>query len=639
MIQTKSSGYRKRLGLFLTILVLGLISQPSLASYSHRGDDSHRGYIYAYVNASTGGTFTDNPDNPAIKITIPPGALSANARLRVRPLRRAGQVGPHQTAASPAYSVKLRKIRYWKPWFSWNHHRKALRLDTPMQIEISADTAPVHPQIGEIATRRNGGWPRMMANFYKASTNSVITQTKKTRGKYRVAYRTLQARPATDPAVIRGRDLYFNDDWGSYEYWTNTFQLNELLNADVVTPSFAASLGVQIDVNKVPQPIVDALTGTDYAFKQAALDNHAITIALLKAGAVLGLKAQFNDPANPNRITAVGLTCALCHVTVDPISFQIAPPPAPLTPLPIGQPIIGPPNSNIALGTILANTPPVASGTLANRDGSLADTAPYATWPRGMFDPRFMPDNPIDDHVNNPSQIPQHWNYIDLAEQDYDITWIGILHTNPDNLSLASGPECGIDLPLGTNGAWGTPGAIIKNFEFGNTLPQYVFDALELAEINEPGIGTEPGIKQEVTREKLLDLKAFMESIVSPAPGPFDEAKAAAGWQLFYGRANCVACHSSAEFTRGKSARGDMSKNNGIYFTNIVKNKPQGLLGLGIRVPQLRGISSTAPYFHDGSAATLADVVARYTSPDIPEVPSDLTAEEQADIVEYLKSL
>lgn len=633
MLQTKTPGYRKRLGLLLTLFLLSAISQSSLATYSHPG------YIYAHVNASAGGTFTDDPANPSIKITIPAGALSANARLIVRPLRHAGKVGPNQTAASPAFRVKLRKIHYWYPWSSWNHSRKKLSLDAPMQIEITATTAPVHPQLGEIATRRNGGWPRMMANFYKASTNSVITQTKNTRGKYRVAHRTLQSRSATDPAVVRGRDLYFNDDWGSHEYWTNTFQLNELLNADVVTPTFAASLGVQIDVNKVPQPIVDALLGDDFAFKQAALNDHDITIALLKAGAVLGLNAQFNDPADTDRVTDVGLTCALCHVTVDPISFQIAPPPAPLTPLPVGQPIIGPPNPNIALGTILANTPPVASGTLVNRDGSLADTTPYATWPRGMFDPRFMPDNPIDDGVNNPSQIPQHWNYIDLAEQDYDITWIGILHTTSENESLASGPECGIDLPLGTNGAWGTPGAIIKNFEFGNTLPQWVFDALELAEINEPGIGTEPGFKQEVTREKLLDLKAFLESIVSPAPGPFDEAKAEAGWELFYGKANCVACHRSAEFTRGKSARGDMSKNGGIYFTNIVENEPQGLLGLGIRVPQLRGISSTAPYFHDGSAATLADVVARYTSPDIPEVPSTLTADEQADLVEYLKSL
>jgi hypothetical protein len=289
------------------------------------------------------------------------------------------------------------------------------------------------------------------------------------------------------------------------------------------------------------------------------------------------------------------------------------------------------------LGTILANTPAVAGGTLANRDGSLADTAPYATWPRGMFDPRFMPDNPIDDGVNNPSQIPQHWNYTDLAEQDYDITWIGILHTTPDNESLASGPECGIDLPLGTNGAWGTDGAIISDFEFGNTLPQWVFDALNASEADQPGIGIDPAVGAEVTKEKLLDLKAFLESIVSPEPSDYDEALALTGWELFNGKANCTACHSSAEFTRGKSARGDASQNGDIYFTNIVANEPQGLLGLGIKVPQLRGIRHTAPFFHDGSAATLLDVMERYSS-GVAAVPTLSTGEQEA-LVEYMKSL
>ena len=42
-----------------------------------------------------------------------------------------------------------------------------------------------------------------------------------------------------------------------------------------------------------------------------------------------------------------------------------------------------------------------------------------------------------------------------------------------------------------------------------------------------------------------------------------------------------------------------------------------------------------APYFHDGSAATLADVVAHYN-----RVRSlGLTIEQQRDLVEYLKSL
>jgi len=620
---------KKSRWLLFTLFYLSIFSLNCFA------DDSDDAYIKVDVDAVLGGTFMDDPYQPTIKITIPPGALSANAKLSVKPVEHPGAVGTNQTAASPAFKVKLEAIEDESEEHEGDEREyedeEKLVLNAPMLIEITATTAPVHPQIGEIAIRRNHQWPRMMASFYKASNNSVVTRTKNTRGKYRVAHRTLQARNANDADVIRGRDLYFNDDWGSHEYWGGVFGLHEVLNN--VDPATAASLGVQIDLTKVPQFIVDVMLGDDYALKQAALADPATTIALLQADAVLGLKAQFNDASNPNRVTSVGLTCALCHVTVTPTAFQIAPPPAEPTPLPIGIPVIGPPNAGIQLGTILSFTPLVQSGS------EHVNIDQYQSWGPGGFDPRFLPNNPIDDGVNNPSQIPQHWNYIDLAEQDYDITWIGILHTTADNESLASGPECGIDLPLGTNGAWGTDSAIIKNFEFGNTLPQWVFDALAVAEINEPGIGTEPGVTQEVTRQKLLDLKAFMESIVSPAPKAFDEAKAEAGWKLFYGKANCAACHASAEGTRGKSARGDITANKGIYFTNIVENPPQGLLGLGIKVPGLRGLAYTAPYFHDGSAATLADVIKRYTSPDIPQVPSTLTVEEQASLVEYLKSL
>jgi cytochrome c peroxidase len=53
------------------------------------------------------------------------------------------------------------------------------------------------------------------------------------------------------------------------------------------------------------------------------------------------------------------------------------------------------------------------------------------------------------------------------------------------------------------------------------------------------------------------------------------------------------------------------------------------------RVTPLKGIWQHAPYFHDGSAATLAAVVEKYnTSENL-----GLTSEEKADLTEYLKSL
>jgi cytochrome c peroxidase len=53
------------------------------------------------------------------------------------------------------------------------------------------------------------------------------------------------------------------------------------------------------------------------------------------------------------------------------------------------------------------------------------------------------------------------------------------------------------------------------------------------------------------------------------------------------------------------------------------------------RTTPLRGAWQHAPYFHDGSAATLLDVVERYDTAN----GLGLTAEQKADLVEYLNSL
>ncbi|HKY04039.1 MAG TPA: cytochrome C peroxidase, partial [Blastocatellia bacterium] len=64
------------------------------------------------------------------------------------------------------------------------------------------------------------------------------------------------------------------------------------------------------------------------------------------------------------------------------------------------------------------------------------------------------------------------------------------------------------------------------------------------------------------------------------------------------------------------------------------------------RTPSLRDVEMTAPYFHDGSAATLADVLRFYVKGgndnpgrDWQLEPVDLNESEMADLIEFLKSL
>ena len=439
----------KRLTVFL-VFILSVVVFTGFSGISVANAES-KDLIRTTVTASIGGSFSDDPNSPSITITIPPGALSSDAELRVKTVHRPPAVGENQTAASHAFDIKLTK----NSGSESKNRGGRLELVQPMKIAIAADTAPAHPQLGEIAQRSKGKnkWQRMQANFFRASDTTAVTTTTHTKGTFRVVHRTLQAR--TGPEVERGRDLYFNETWGDEAFWGDVFKLHEVLN--VVSPVDAVGIGAQVDLTKVPQPIVDVMLSDDFAAKQAALNDPAITQVLIKAGAVLGVKGFFDDPGNPNRLTSVGLTCALCHVTVTPTPFQLAPPPAEPVPLPIGIPVLGPPNTTIDAGLLLSFTPRVQNDT--------PDLIPqYQSWGPGHFDPRFFANNPFNDFVNNPSAIPQHWNYVDLAEQGYAVTWIGVLQSRPDNNSLGSAPECGIDFVLGVDGAWGTDNRIPEKY-------------------------------------------------------------------------------------------------------------------------------------------------------------------------------
>jgi mono/diheme cytochrome c family protein len=250
---------------------------------------------------------------------------------------------------------------------------------------------------------------------------------------------------------------------------------------------------------------------------------------------------------------------------------------------------------------------------------SLGVSAVLAAWGPGKFDVRALPDNPLDDGVNDPTEMPQLWNFVDLEAQGYAYDWDGLFFSKtkmPDN-SLASQAEAVYDLVMHANGAFGIPN--VGNFtpELRVSPPQSLVNALVAAETAQPG--------NVIDTQKLLDVQDFERSIVSPAPGQFDEALAQTGFMLFNDpmKGNCASCHSTAEFT-------------GPVITQITPTVLGGALANGIKTPGLRGLGRTAPYFHDGFAATLKDVVKTYVDQRI--VPT-LTDDEQTAIAEYLKSL
>ncbi|WP_130536373.1 methanobactin export MATE transporter MbnM [Thiomicrorhabdus indica] len=146
------------------------------------------------------------------------------------------------------------------------------------------------------------------------------------------------------------------------------------------------------------------------------------------------------------------------------------------------------------------------------------------------------------------------------------------------------------------------------------------------------------------------------------------------GKQLFYGKAQCVQCHSGFHFSNhsfnANSHRVKRSYHNtGLYNLDGQGAYPEHQQGLievmpqksnmgKFRVPTLRNIALTAPYMHDGSVATLEEVIAHYTAGgreisagklagDGRENPFkdpllnriDLTAAEQQDLLAFLHTL
>jgi len=157
-----------------------------------------------------------------------------------------------------------------------------------------------------------------------------------------------------------------------------------------------------------------------------------------------------------------------------------------------------------------------------------------------------------------------------------------------------------------------------------------------------------------VTRRKIeVALATFERSIVS-GEAPFDRwirgddraisEAAKRGFDVFNGKGNCAACHSGWAFTDASfhdvgTATGD-DIGRGRMFPTSVK------LRYAFKTPTLRDVARRAPYMHDGSVATLAEVIDLYDKGGIERPsraeeikPLGLTAQEKADLIAFLQTL
>jgi cytochrome c peroxidase len=134
--------------------------------------------------------------------------------------------------------------------------------------------------------------------------------------------------------------------------------------------------------------------------------------------------------------------------------------------------------------------------------------------------------------------------------------------------------------------------------------------------------------------DKLPALQSYQLSLAAPAApsGSFDAGAAARGKLVFEGKGQCATCHTGSLFTDANAVLHPPADSVVEPETPSYASRSATKM---YRSTPLKGLWQHAPYFHDGSAATLEDVVTTYNT----KRGLGLSSQEIADLAQYLKSL
>jgi len=351
----------------------------------------------------------------------------------------------------------------------------------------------------------------------------------------------------------RGQYIFRHWTFGDEPFWTDTLHLNEVVET-AVSPATALAVGLKVDAERLPPGFLGS----------ADLTSPATTVELLRRDAVVGVEAVVTADRH---IKSLGITCALCHSTVDNAVTAG-----------VGRRLDGLPNRDLNVGAIVALSPVLPP----------AVRAVFNSWGPGKYDAEFNRDG-----LNNPVVIPPALGLQGVALETY----------------TGEGPVT----------YWNNYVAVTQMHGHGSFSDAVL------------------GINIQQTPDRVTPvlpvLRAYQLSLNTPPPreGSFDPAAAERGKQLFDATARCATCHiPSLAFT---------DVNLGILHepseTGMDPVRAMRLKNHKYRTTPLRALGQHPPYFHDGSAATLLDVVEHYDR----FFGLGLSPQEKKDLVEYLKSL
>lgn len=358
--------------------------------------------------------------------------------------------------------------------------------------------------------------------------------------------------------LAEGQRVFRFDTFGDEQFWTDTARMHEVVQKSV-SPATALSVGLKVDADAIPTDVAAAIKAG-----KVDLKDPATTVTLLKLNAVVGLKGTVSTINGKDTLLRLGITCALCHSTVDN-AFSKG----------IGHRHDGWPNRDLNVGAIIALSPAI----------SAAQKKVYNSWGPGKYDPRYNFDG-----KSTPLVLPPAYGLAQVKNETF----------------TAEGPIS----------YWNAYVAVTQMHGHGN--------------FSDPRLSIDIRQSPDMVTPKLASLRAYQHSIESPrAPaGSFDAAAAERGRAIF--GQSCISCHVGGSGTDNNDGRLHAPAETGMNASYAIRTATRMY-----RTTPLRGLWQHAPYFHDGSAATLLAAVNHYN--EFRKL--GLTAQQRFDLTEYLKSL
>jgi hypothetical protein len=384
-----------------------------------------------------------------------------------------------------------------------------------------------------------------------------------------------------------GRNTFRFDTFGSEAFWGGQMRLHE--SVAQAKPRDALALGLKVDSDALAVATKRGIThGT------VDLDDPAVTLALLRRNAVVGVKGFFDSAGT---LTSIGITCALCHSTVDD-SMGLG----------IGRRLDGWANRDLDVGKVINLSPTVAPlAQVLEVDEATVRTV-LNSWGPGKFDAELVLDGKAfrPDGGSAATLIPPAFG---LAGVNLH-TWTGWGSVTHWNAFVAN-------LEMHGQGTFFDP-RLADPVQFPVAARNHFFDVR-----NEP---------DRIT-PKLAALHVYQLDIPAPKPpaASFSASAADRGDELFSGKAKCATCHVEPLFTE---PGWNMHTPEEIGIDSFQADRAPDHR---YRTSPLRGLwtHTKGGFFHDGRFATLREVVDHYDT----VFSLALTEQEKEDLVQYLKSL